>query len=273
MPACIRDRYFDDLYPDGVMVGVPGVRTAVWTSSHAIEEFLCSYGIPKVLSRSYVNPKRYELLGVLVGETLCLKLNRDFSCAGYMSGLGYPAPDACYGDYVLPDETPRFAGLTVDEFLAVCDQVVAGNTGVLRTYGANIDHLYTAAVYVNWLFSGCNGTPTQSPLLASGHDEGVEEPAGEPLPVKLSLSVQPNPLFGSTTMRLALPMDAEVSIAVYDIQGRQVTSLVSEFKTAGFHDVTWNGSDDKGSSLASGVYFCRVQIDKRTALMEKLIKL
>ena len=74
-------------------------------------------------------------------------------------------------------------------------------------------------------------------------------------------------------MRLALPADADVTIAVYDIQGRQVANLVSEFKTAGFHDVAWNGSDHKGNSMASGVYFCRVQINNRVALMEKLVKL
>jgi len=273
-PACIRDRYFDELYPDGVMVGKEGVRTAVWTSARAIENFLCSYGIPKVLKRDYVNPQRYELLGVLVGETLCLRLNRDFSCAGYMSGLGYPAPDACFGDYVLPEEMPRFAGLTVDEFLEVCDQVLSGNTAILRDYGANIDHLYGASAYVNWLFSGCNGAPTEPLLLVTGNDDGeITEPAGEPLPVKLSLSIQPNPLYGSTTMRLALPADAEVAIAVYDIQGRKVAGLVSEFKTAGIHDVAWNGTDDRGTSLASGVYFCRVHVNKRVALMEKLVKL
>jgi hypothetical protein len=266
--------YFNDLYPEGVMVGKEGARTAVWTSPLAIEEFLCSYGIPKVLSRSYVNPKRYELLGVLVGETLCLRLNRDFSCAGYMAGLGYPAPDACYGDYVLPDELHWFAGITVDEFLDVCDRVVSGDQDVLSCYGANIDHLYSAAVYVNWLFSGCNGTQTAPPILASGQDENeLTEPNTEAVPMKLALSVQPNPLYGSTTMRLALPMDAEVAIAVYDIQGRQVAKLVSEFKTAGYHDIAWNGSDSKGKSMASGVYFCRVQIDNRVALMEKLVKL
>jgi flagellar hook assembly protein FlgD len=74
-------------------------------------------------------------------------------------------------------------------------------------------------------------------------------------------------------LRLALPADAEVSIAVYDIQGRKVAGLVSEFMTAGIHDVAWNGTDEKGTSLASGVYFCRVQVNNREALMEKLVKL
>jgi hypothetical protein len=256
------------------MVGKDGAFTAVWTSPLAIEEFLCSYGIPKVLKRSYVNPKRYELLGVLVGETLCLRLNRDFSCAGYLSAAGYGEPGNCYGDFVLPDELLWFAGITVDTFLEVCDQAVSGNTDALLPYGANIDHLYSAAVYVNWLFSDCTGAQTAPPILASGQDEiEVTEPAGEPMPLKLSLSVQPNPLHGSTTMRLALPMDADVAIAVYDIQGRQVANLMSEFKAAGFHDVAWNGSDSKGNAMASGVYFCRVRINSKVAIMEKLVKL
>jgi len=37
--------------------------------------------------------------------------------------------------------------------------------------------------------------------------------------------------------------------------------------------VTWNGADSKGRAMASGVYFCRVQINNRVAIMEKLVKL
>jgi len=274
VPACIRDQYFDELYPDGVMVGVGG-HTAVWTSPLAIEEFLCSYGIPKVLARDYVNPRRYQLLGVLVGETLCLRLNRDFSCAGYLGAFGYPAPDACYGDYVIPNEVTRFAGLTVDEFLEVCDQAVAGNTGVLRDYGANVDHLYAAAMYVNWLFSGCNGTQTEPPLLVSGRDDVLDdsEPVTSPLPERLSLSVQPNPLYASTTVRLALPMDAEVSVVVYDIQGRKVASLMAGYRGAGYHDVVWEARDRDGNTVMPGVYFLRAEVGGQAATLRKLIKM
>jgi len=274
-PACIRDKYFSKIYPEGVMVGKEGARTAVWTSPLAIEEFLCSYGIPKVLSRNYVNPKRYQLLGVLVGETLNLRLNRDFSCAGAMGDLGYPAPDACFGDFVIPDEVPWFAGLTVDDFLEVCDQVVAGNTAILRDYGTNIDHLYTVSVYVNWLFSGCTGNQTAQPIMLTGGGESVTEaePADERLPTQVSLSVHPNPLHGSTTMHLALPVDADVKVAVYDIQGRQVASLMSGHMSAGFHEVVWEAHDANGNAVVPGVYFARVQVGGEAAQLKKLIKM
>ena len=274
-PACLRDMYFYDLYPEGVMVGKEGGRTAVWTNPLAIEQFLCSYGIPKVLKRDYVNPKRYELLGVLVGETLCLRLNRDFSCAGHMAGLGYPAPDACFGDFAVPEEVPWFAGLTVDEFLEVCDQVVSGNTSVLRNYGANIDHLYTVSVYVNWLFSGCSGNQTDPPILLTSTGGGIaqEETVDETLPTQVSLSVQPNPLFGSTTLRLAIPVDATVAVAVYDIQGRQVASLMSGHKTAGYHEMAWEARDADGKAVVPGVYFVRVEVGGEAAQLKKLIKM
>jgi flagellar hook assembly protein FlgD len=41
----------------------------------------------------------------------------------------------------------------------------------------------------------------------------------------------------------------------------------------GYHDVTWNGADDSGAQAASGVYFLRVQVDGRAAVMHKLTKL
>jgi hypothetical protein len=280
VPACIRDDHFDDLFPEGVRVGVigPNTHTVLWTSAQAIEDFGCGYGIPKVLTRDYVDPKRYELLGVLVGEVLALRLNREYSCAGYLEDLGYPALEGCYGNFVVPDSVPRFAGLTIDEFLAVADQAVGGNTAALQPYGANIDHLWAATAYLNWLYSGCAGQRSQPPVLISGHDEGdssddTSQPVLVPLPQELEVSLQPNPVHGSTTIRLALPAQGQVSIEIYDVLGRRVVTLLHGQKEAGYHDLTWQGTDSHGVPVGSGVYFCKVKVDGHGALMEKLIKL
>ena len=155
-PACIRDEYFYDVFPQGVVIGDPSLYTATWTSPEAVEEYGCGYGIPWPMRRNYVDPERNEL-GVLAGEILALRLNREFSCAGYLASLGYGGPDACYGTFVIPDSVLYFGGLTVDRFLEVADQGVAGNTAAVRAYGANIDHLWTTATYLNWLYSDCGG--------------------------------------------------------------------------------------------------------------------
>jgi hypothetical protein len=275
-PACIRDEYFYDVFPQGVVIGDPGRYTATWTSPEAIEVYGCGYGIPWPLRRNYVDPERNEL-GVLAGQIMTLKLNREFSCAGYLESLGYGGPDACYGNFVIPDSVLYFNGLTVDEFLEVADQGVAGNTAAVRAYGANIDHLWATATYLNYLFSDCGGQAVQSPPDpdAEAEQEGEDEPehVHGPLPERLDLTARPNPLSVGTTLRLALPMEAEISLDIYDVQGRKVKTLVSGGMNAGYYSADWNGTDDTGNRVGSGVYFCRLSVNGRQMIMRKLMKL
>jgi hypothetical protein len=65
----------------------------------------------------------------------------------------------------------------------------------------------------------------------------------------------PNPFNPTTTISFTLPLDKQVSVNVYDISGRLVKSLVdSQFLSKGTHQVTWDGTDIAGSSVASGTY-------------------
>lgn len=65
----------------------------------------------------------------------------------------------------------------------------------------------------------------------------------------------PNPFTSTTHIRFALPYDRRVSLKVYDVAGRLVTTLVDENKTPGVYDINWDGRDNQNVKLASGVYF------------------
>jgi len=71
--------------------------------------------------------------------------------------------------------------------------------------------------------------------------------------------VVPNPFNPLTTIAFDLPQPADVKLAVFDITGRLVRVLVDEERQAGSHDVVWNGLNDRGRRVASGVYFCRLE--------------
>ncbi len=68
----------------------------------------------------------------------------------------------------------------------------------------------------------------------------------------------PNPFNDRTVLRFELPDDNHVSITVYDILGRHITSLTDEFYLAGVHEVIW-----QPTAQASGVYFYRIQYGTR----------
>jgi hypothetical protein len=71
-------------------------------------------------------------------------------------------------------------------------------------------------------------------------------------------SAHPNPFNPETTIDFSLASAVRVYVAVYDVKGALVRTLVDENQTAGDHSVRWNGVDEKGRSAASGIYFVRM---------------
>jgi hypothetical protein len=81
----------------------------------------------------------------------------------------------------------------------------------------------------------------------------------------------PNPFHPTTAVRYYLPDVSVITISVYDIAGKLVKQLVDgEKQPAGIHEVEWNGKDDGGGVVSSGVYFCRMQAGTLT-LSRKMI--
>jgi len=69
----------------------------------------------------------------------------------------------------------------------------------------------------------------------------------------------PNPFTQSTTIALAIPRQAKSHLAVYDVQGRVVRTLVNGVLEAGIHPITWDGRTDSGNRAAVGVYFAKFE--------------
>ena len=68
----------------------------------------------------------------------------------------------------------------------------------------------------------------------------------------------PNPFRPSTTIRFALPTARDVELRVFDLAGRAVKTLADGSLGPGVHTLQWDGTSDRGSRLASGVYFYRL---------------
>jgi len=83
------------------------------------------------------------------------------------------------------------------------------------------------------------------------------EPVAAPLVTALHQNV-PNPFNPTTTIRFELSEPGRVDLRVYDVTGRLVRILVSEDLPAERHSVPWNGEDNRGRRVASGVYFYRI---------------
>ena len=69
----------------------------------------------------------------------------------------------------------------------------------------------------------------------------------------------PNPFNSSTVIRFALPEYQEIELSIFNLAGQKVATLVKKYYPAGVHTVSWDGRDDDGRELASGVYLYRLR--------------
>jgi len=99
-------------------------------------------------------------------------------------------------------------------------------------------------------------------LLDAVPDEipsAVAEPLDPPLPAASALlPAYPNPGNSSFTIPFHLGRAGPVRLQVHDVLGQRVRTLVQADLPAGRHQVTWNGRDDRGMSLSTGIYFCQL---------------
>jgi hypothetical protein len=104
----------------------------------------------------------------------------------------------------------------------------------------------------------CIGVPSLVPTGPAGVRPGE-------LPRQTSLGPpRPNPSGGTTEMRFALPRAGHVALAVFDVTGRRVRTLVVGVFEPGEHTAQWDGRDGVGRPTASGLYFVRLEADGRT---------
>jgi len=100
-----------------------------------------------------------------------------------------------------------------------------------------------------WFDLSAGVIPLDIPPIAYKFGERIEAPA------EFALSQNyPNPFNPQTTIRYALPEDAQVKLVVYNVAGQEIKTLVNEGQEAGYHECVWNAKD-----VASGIYFYKLQ--------------
>lgn len=97
---------------------------------------------------------------------------------------------------------------------------------------------------------------------------GVSEDAPFQYPL---LRNTPNPFNPSTTISFTLPAPSRATLAVYSLTGQKVRTLVSERMTAGSHSVVWDGRDERGVPVSSGVYLSRLEAGKAVSTTKMLL--
>ncbi|MFC1481384.1 T9SS type A sorting domain-containing protein [Candidatus Neomarinimicrobiota bacterium] len=88
---------------------------------------------------------------------------------------------------------------------------------------------------------------------------GNTDSQGNMLPNSYKLGQNyPNPFNPATNILFTIPQSGPVSLTIYDLLGRPVTTLFDGVKQAGVHTITWESLDSEGSPLPSGIYICQL---------------
>ncbi len=81
----------------------------------------------------------------------------------------------------------------------------------------------------------------------------------------------PNPLNSSTTISYQLSAVSQVELTIYDIIGKKVVTKINENKSPGSYSVVWDGKDDFGNVVSSGMYFYQLKTNENISTMNKML--
>jgi len=81
----------------------------------------------------------------------------------------------------------------------------------------------------------------------------------------------PNPFNPSTTIAYALKKQSKVTIVVYDLLGRKIAELVHANQNPGTYKVHWNGRDDSGVPVSSGLYLYKIEAGDFTSIKKMIL--
>jgi len=133
--------------------------------------------------------------------------------------------------------------------------VVIDSTSYLIPQGQSLEFHQTSAV----------GGQTFAPYFKKGFIDiktatDIKDENGIEVPTEYSLlQNSPNPFNPSTKIQFELPKAGFARLSVYNVLGQTVRTLYEEKLLAGKHTVIFDGKDDNGSEIASGIYFYRLE--------------
>jgi len=149
-------------------------------------------------------------------------------------------------------------------------------TSVSVTDGSDAQFSYPVTVADTYYVAVTNTVPSEAGpgaryKLMIGSPTGVLDNVIS-LPKEFALDQNyPNPFNPSTTIRFALPKDAMVTLKVYDVLGREVRTLVNQRVSAGYQQVIWDGRNETGAHVASGMYIYHISAGDFTSTKKMMM--
>jgi hypothetical protein len=106
--------------------------------------------------------------------------------------------------------------------------------------------------------------------IINGNATSANDPTLPALPRMVLYPNFPNPFNPETTIRYSLAEPSDIILAIYNLRGQLICQLEKSSKNAGDYQVIWNGKDNNGKDVGSGIYLC-ILSDKKAKLLQKMV--
>ncbi len=83
----------------------------------------------------------------------------------------------------------------------------------------------------------------------------------------------PNPFNPTTTIKFSIPEKSKIELTVYNIKGQKIKTLAHNEFTKGYHSIIWNGDDESGEPVSSGIYLYKLNVNSKTEAVKKCLLL
>jgi len=146
------------------------------------------------------------------------------------------------------------------------------------TYTKSVSYGYTGTATPalgGYTFNPVNRSYSNITTNQTGQNyTAIGVPNDDPSAIPLATVVcenYPNPFNPTTTIKYSIKNPSHVIMSVYNSRGAQIKMLVNAQKTPGFYQITWNGEDNSGSEVSSGVYFILLKADSVVSCRKMLM--
>ncbi|RLC55395.1 MAG: hypothetical protein DRH89_07770 [Candidatus Cloacimonadota bacterium] len=102
---------------------------------------------------------------------------------------------------------------------------------------------------------------------------GIENYEILPVSEKYYLTNFPNPFNPTTTIEFSIKNNSKVNLSIYNIKGQKIKTLTNKVLDAGDHSIIWNGDDELGKVVSSGIYFYKLNVNGKTVAVKKCLLL
>jgi len=267
----------DSLFTSNVFLPEATAEALVWSSD------ACLFGVANVLPLSFPHKGSSTAWGYLFYSS---QLNEAVSVTIQATGGG---PRVAVKPFSIPWHSDGIAEgwLESDSVLVIAGHAGGNNVGggveepvieTIMTKGVYPEEPERAVWLVSYHSSCQSGTfylDAYSGIILDG-GLGIEDSGESMSPIPRSVELMqnyPNPFNPSTVVRynVAESGGVQVTLRIYDIHGRYVRGLVDGVKGEGSHSVQWDGRNDHGERVSSGVYLMRLDAGSTTSVRKMIM--